>query len=75
MPNGEDMPTRNDVRISPLASAEKMLRGGMPWSEVQKRTKLTMRQIALQMWIHKSFGKPQDDKPRLRQQLLLVILS
>ena len=49
MPNGENMPSSNDIRISPFESAEKMLRGGMQWSEVQKQTKLTMRQIALQM--------------------------
>ena len=49
MPNGEEAPTYEEMHMAPVASAEKMLRGGMKFSEVVKGTGLSLREIALDM--------------------------
>lgn len=49
MPNGEAAPTYEEMHMAPVASAEKMLRGGVKFSEVVKDTGLSLREIALDM--------------------------
>ena len=47
MPNGEEEPSYDKIRMAPVASAEKMLRGGVKFGDAISKTGISLREIAL----------------------------
>ena len=49
MPNGEAEPSYSEIRMAPVTSAERMLRGGVKFGDAISKTGVSLREIVLDM--------------------------